>query len=157
MIVEEPEVSSINERITGFEEAIYNDGFEVAARIDAGTGEEAVQSSLRDLLEGDTHVDAVMCGNDRMAVQVLSVLEETEYGDIIVYSVDGSPEIKTAVADPGSPMQAVGAQSPINIGKRAAATAAAILDGGAYEEEAYEETFLIDRENVEMYGTDGWQ
>ena len=157
VIVEEPEVSSINERITGFEEAIYNDGFEVAARIDAGTGEEAIQSSLREILEEDIHVDAVMCGNDRMAVQVLSVLEEIQYDDIIVYSVDGSPEIKAAVADPESPMQAVGAQSPINIGKRAAATAAAILDGGAYEEEVCEETFLIDRENVEMYGTDGWQ
>ncbi|HJD47850.1 MAG TPA: substrate-binding domain-containing protein [Candidatus Mediterraneibacter norfolkensis] len=157
VIVEKPSVSSINDRITGFEEAIYNDGFEVAARINAGMGEESLESELRELFAEDSQIDAVMCGNDPMAVQVLSVLEETEYEDILVYSVDGSPRIKTALADLSSPMQAVGAQSPINIGKKAVETAMAILDGGAYEEEIYEETFLIDRGNVGMYGTDGWQ
>ena len=157
VIVEKPSVSSVNERITGFEEAISDGGFEVAARIDADMGGETLQSDLRVLFEEDSHIDAVMCGNDQMAVRVLDVLEETGYEDILVYSVDGSPRIKSALADLSSPMQAVGAQSPINIGKRAVETAAAILDGGAYEEEVYEETFLINRENVEMYGTDGWQ
>lgn len=157
VIVEKPSVNSLNERITGFEEAIYNDGFEVAVRIDASSGKEAVQASLKEVLDQDTHIDAVMCGNDQMAVQVLTVLEEIQYEDILVYSVDGSPEIKSAIADLESPMQAVGALSPINIGKRAAETAAVLLDGGAYEEEVYEETFLIDQKNVDMYGTDGWQ
>ena len=92
-----------------------------------------------------------------MAVQVLDILKEAAYEDILVYSVDGSPQIKTALADLSSPMQAVGAQSPINIGKKAVETAMAKLDGGAYEEEVSVETFLINRENVEMYGTDGWQ
>lgn len=157
VIVEKPSVSSINERITGFEEAIYNDGFEVVARINAGMGEESLQSDLRKLFGEDSHIDAVMCGNDQMAVQVLDVLKETGYEDILVYSVDGSPQIKSALADLSSPMQAVGAQSPINIGKKAVETAIALLDGGAYDEEASIETFLINRENVEMYGTDGWQ
>ena len=157
VIVEKPSSGAINDRITGFEEAIYNDGFEVAARIDAGSGAEALQSELKEVLGGDSHIDAVMCGSDQMAVQVLGVLKEMAYEDILVYSVDGSPQIKTALADLSSPMQAVAAQSPINIGKKAVETAAAILDGGAYEEEVSVETFLINRENVEMYGTDGWQ
>lgn len=157
VIVEKPSVSSINDRITGFEEAIYNKGFEVEARLDAGMGEKSLQSGLREMLGGDLHIDAVMCGNDQMAEQVLTVLEDTEYEDILVYSVDGSPQIKAALADLSSPMQAVGAQSPINIGKKAVETAMAVLDGDAYEEEVSVETFLINRDNVEMYGTDGWQ
>lgn len=157
VIVEKPSSPSINDRITGFEEAVYNKGFEVAARIDAGMGEENLRSELKQLFSEDDHIDAVMCGNDQMAVQVLDILKEAAYEDILVYSVDGSPQIKTALADLSSPMQAVGAQSPINIGKKAVETAMAILDGGAYEEEVSVETFLINRENVEMYGTDGWQ
>jgi len=31
------------------------------------------------------------------------------------------------------------------------------LNGEDYEKETYEETFFINRDNVEMYGTDGWQ
>ena len=32
-----------------------------------------------------------------------------------------------------------------------------ILDDGSYEEEVLIETFFINKENVEIYGTDGWQ
>ena len=49
------------------------------------------------------------------------------------------------------------AQSPINIGKKAAETADNILDGNDYEKEVYEEVFMINKDNVDMYGTDGWQ
>jgi ribose transport system substrate-binding protein len=54
-------------------------------------------------------------------------------------------------------MTATGAQSPIRIGKAAAETGIAILDGEKFETTTYEDTFLIDKGNVEMYGTDGWQ
>ena len=32
-----------------------------------------------------------------------------------------------------------------------------MLRGEAYERETYEEVFMINAENVDMYGTDGWQ
>ena len=54
-------------------------------------------------------------------------------------------------------MTGVGAQSPINMGKAAVQTATAMLEGGVYETETYVETFFINRDNVDMYGTDGWQ
>ena len=84
-------------------------------------------------------------------------MKEEDRDDILVYSVGGSPEIKNALADLSSPMTGVGAVSPINMGKTAAKTAAAILEGGVYEQETYTETFYISKENVNMYGTDGWQ
>lgn len=157
VIVENPSVNSINERITGFEEAIANAGFEVVRRIDAGGDISAVKEEMKALFAQDTQIDAVMCGNDQMAEQVLAAAEESEGWDGLVYSVDGSPEIKSALADPESPMEAAGAQSPINIGKTAVQVATAILNGDDYEKENYEDTFLINRDNVEMYGTDGWQ
>ena len=43
------------------------------------------------------------------------------------------------------------------MGKTAVKTAAAIMEGGQYEKETTIETFLISRDNLEIYGTDGWQ
>lgn len=157
VIVESSSVNSVNERITGFEEAIANGGFEVIQRIDAGGDVSVVKPALTELLQSGEQIDAVMCGNDQMAEQVLAALDEAGNTDPLVYSVDGSPVTKTALTDPDSPMQGVGAQSPINMGKTAVKVASAVLEGGAFSRENYEETFFIGRDNVEMYGTDGWQ
>ena len=154
VIVESSGINSINERITGFEEAILNGGFEVVRRIDAGS--EQIGAVLRTLLDGE-EIDAIMCGNDVMAIQVLELLKQTKKQDILVYSVDGSPDTKSALLDPDSPMTGIGAQSPITMGKTAAKTAVAILNRDRYEKEIYAETFFINRENVDMYGTEGWQ
>ena len=108
VIVESSGINSINERITGFEEAILNGGFEVVRRIDAGS--EQIGAVLRTLLDGE-EIDAIMCGNDVMAIQVLELLKQTKKQDILVYSVDGSPDTKSALLDPDSPMTGIGAQS----------------------------------------------
>ena len=157
VIVESSSVNSVNERITGFEEAIANGGFEVIQRIDAGGDVSVVKPALTELLQSGEQIDAIMCGNDQMAEQVLAALDEAGNTDPLVYSVDGSPATKTALTDPDSPMQGVGAQSPINMGKTAVKVASAVLEGGAFSRENYEETFFIGRDNVEMYGKDGWQ
>lgn len=156
VIAENPGVNSVNERITGFEEAIVNTGFEVAARISAAAGSN-VKAAMEQILAENEHIDAVMCGNDRMAMDVLSAIKEAGRTDALVYSVDGSPDVKKELVISGSPMAGIGAQSPISIGKTAAEVGLAILNGENYEKESYEETFFINRENVEMYGTDGWQ
>lgn len=139
VIVESSGINSINERITGFEEAILNGGFEVVRRIDAGS--EQIGAVLRTLLDGE-EIDAIMCGNDVMAIQVLELLKQTKKQDILVYSVDGSPDTKSALLDPDSPMTGIGAQSPITMGKTAAKTAVAILNRDRYEKEIYAETFF---------------
>ena len=36
-------------------------------------------------------------------------------------------------------------------------TAVQVLNGEEYEKEVYEDVFMINRDNVDMYGTDGWQ
>lgn len=154
VIVENSGINSINTRITGFEEAVKNSGFEVVKRIDAGS--EDVTGEILALLDKE-NIDAVMCGNDIAARQVLDALDRKNKKDILVYSVDGSPDIKKELTDPDSPMAGVGAQSPITMGKTAAKTATAILNRDRYEKETYVETFFINRENVDMYGTDGWQ
>lgn len=157
VIMECPAMNSINERITGFEHAIANGGFEVLDRADVNGEKGKAYGKMKEFLQKHPKIDAVMCGNDQIAMGVLQAVEEAGRTDVKIYGVDGSPEIKSELSKENSPVAGTGAQSPIDIGKAAAGTGLAILDGKDYEKEVYVETFLIDKENVELYGADGWQ
>lgn len=149
--------NSVNQRITGFEEAIANSGFEVLNRADVNGERESAKEAMKQFLDEYPEIDSVMCGNDPIALGALEAIEEAERTGILVYGVDGSPEVKQKLAENNLSLIGTGAQSPINIGKEAVETALAILNGEKYETTIYEETFLITRDNVELYGTDGWQ
>ena len=150
--------SSVAERINGFEESIQNAGFEIKGRINTAPDDEAgLKRELLSMLDDGRSLDALMCGDDRMALIVMEALRTSGRSDIIVYSVGGSPAVKSALKETDSALAGIGALSPINMGKTAVKTASALLADGAYEPEIYVETFFIDRENIDMYGTDGWQ
>lgn len=149
--------NSVNQRITGFEEAIANAGFEVLNRTDVNGEKEAAKTAMAQLLAEYSEIDAVMCGNDPIALGALEAIEEADRKGILIYGVDGSPEVKAKLAENNLSLVGTGAQSPINIGKKAVETALAIMNGESYEKEVMEDTFLITRDNVELYGTDGWQ
>ena len=150
--------SSVAERINGFEESIQNAGFEIKGRINTAPDDEAgLKRELISMLDDEQPPDALMCGDDRMALIVMEALRTSGRSDIIVYSVGGSPAVKSALKETDSALAGIGALSPINMGKTAVKTASALLADGAYEPEIYVETFFIDRENIDMYGTDGWQ
>lgn len=149
--------NSINQRITGFEEAITDSGFEVLERVDGNGERERARESMANILEKYPEIDAVMCGNDLMALGALEAVEASGRKGIMIYGVDGSPEVKQKLAENNLTLIGTGAQSPINIGKSAVNTALAILNGDDYEKSILEDTFLITRDNVGLYGTDGWQ
>lgn len=156
VIIENSMINSFIERITGFEKAIANSGFEVVERIDLAT-ENNLEESIQKILSEKTKMDAVMCGNDQIALKVVDILEKAEVKDVLVYGVDGSPKAKEKLLEENSLLEGTGAQSPINIGKEAVRTLFDIMEGEEYKEEYLEDTFLINKENVEMYGTNGWQ
>ncbi len=121
-----------------------------------GEREEA-KKQMSSILQEQEHITAVMCGNDQIALGALDAIEEAGRTDMMIYSVDGSPELKQELAKDDSLVVGIAAQSPINIGKSAVTVAFQIMNGERYEEETLEEVLYIDRSNVEMYGVDGWQ
>ncbi|MDO4440052.1 MAG: sugar ABC transporter substrate-binding protein [Eubacteriales bacterium] len=157
VLLECPSQNSVNDRITGFEEAIKNAGFEVVVRADAGGNKAGAKEKMSAILKEHPQIDAVMCGNDQMALGALEAAKEAGKTSLKIYGVDGSPELKSELAKEKSMIAGSGAQSPINVGKQAAKIARAILAGEDYEETTYVDTFFIGKENVEMYGTNGWQ
>ena len=112
---------------------------------------------MKGYLEEYPKIDAVMCGNDRMALGVLQALQESGRTGVKIYGVDGSPEMKQELASGTEAVAGTAAQSPVNIGKSAVETLLALRNDEKYEEETIVETFFIDGDNVELYGTNGWQ
>lgn len=158
-ILEATAQNSINERITGFEQAIAKaeKGFEVIAREDTnGTFDSALEAAKK-ILNEQSDITAIMCGNDQIAVAAKTALNLVGNDQTIVYSVDGSPDIKKELKKADNQIAGTVAQSPINMGKTAVTTALAVLEDKEFEKETYMDVFMINKENVEMYGADGWQ
>lgn len=158
-ILECPTQNSMNDRITGFEEAIAkaDNGFEVVDRADTGGEFERALEAAQEILEKYPDICAIMCGNDQLAVGAKTAVNVAGLKDIIIYGVDGSPDIKKELKKSDNQIAGTAAQSPINMGKKAAMTVLQVLNEETYEEEVYEEVFMINEDNVDMYGTDGWQ
>ncbi|MDE7036686.1 MAG: sugar ABC transporter substrate-binding protein [Lachnospiraceae bacterium] len=158
-ILECPTQNSINDRITGFEEAIAKaeKGFEVVAREDTnGEFEKALEAS-KAIVADYPDVKAIMCGNDQLAVAAKTAVNLASMDTVVIYGVDGSPDIKKELKKANGQIAGTAAQSPISMGKAAAKTAVNMLNGEEYENEIYVEVFMIDKDNVDMYGVDGWQ
>ncbi len=158
-ILECPTQNSINERITGFEEALARaeKGFEVVARSDTNGEFEKALEAAETIVKEHSDVVAIMCGNDQLAVAAKTAVNLAELKQVIIYGVDGSPDIKKELKKADGQIAGTAAQSPISLGKTAAKVAMDMLNEKEFERETYEEVFMINKDNVDMYGVDGWQ
>lgn len=159
IILECPTQNSINERISGFEQALidadYN--YELVGRADTGGEFEQALDATVSLLERYPDAVAIMCGNDQLAVGAKTAVNVAKIEDILIYGVDGSPDIKKELVKEDNQIAGTAAQSPANMGHKAVEIALQILNGEDYPKESYEEVFMINQDNVLQYGTDGWQ
>ena len=73
------------------------------------------------------------------------------------HGADASPDIKAEMASGESLIEGSGAQSPVKIAQSAVNIMYTYLNGDKVESRYPVETFLITSENVDKYGTDGWQ
>ena len=128
-ILECPTQNSVNERISGYgvSLAIAEHGFELVAQKSL----EAAQK----ILSENSDIVAIMCGNDQMAVGAKTAMNVAEQGQILIYGVDGSPDIKKELKKTENQIAGTVAQSPISMGKHAANTVLNILNGKDYEKE----------------------
>lgn len=158
-ILECPTQNSINDRITGFEEAITKaeKGFEVVARADTMGEFDRALEEAEEIIKENPDIVAIMCGNDQIAVGATTAVNVAKAGNVIIYGVDGSPDIKKELQKSETPIAGTAAQSPIHMGQEAARITDSMLSGEKYEKETYQEVFMINKDNVEMYGVDGWQ
>ncbi|MDR4890071.1 sugar ABC transporter substrate-binding protein [Fredinandcohnia sp. QZ13] len=155
-ILDSPTMNSINDRIEGFMEAIEGKGFEVVAQQDGKGDLETSLDITEDILQAHPDIIAIMGGNDPSALGALAAVKAANKTDIAIYGVDGSPSAKAEIAE-GGPFAGSGAQSPISIGQISVDVAYKVLKGEKFEQRTPVETFIINKDNVDKYGTDGWQ
>ena len=156
VVLDSPTMNSINDRIAGFMEAIEGADFEIVAQQDARGDLQTSLEITEDILQANPDIIAIMGGNDPTALGALAACKAANLPDILIYGVDGSPEAKAEIAT-GGQFAGSGAQSPISIGEMSVDVAYQVLKGEAFEERVPVPTFLINSDNVEQYGTEGWQ
>ncbi|MGL6199366.1 MAG: sugar ABC transporter substrate-binding protein [Lachnospiraceae bacterium] len=157
IVLDSPTMNSVVDRTNGFLEAIEGHGFEIVAQQDAKGNLETAMGIAEDLLQGNSDVVAIFGGNDPTALGALAAANAAGMTDCMIYGVDGSPDIKAELASGESLIEGTGAQSPISIGQESVEVMYKYLDGEEVDERYPVETFLITADNVEEYGTDGWQ
>ena len=92
---------------------------------------------------------------ESLAPRVAALKEQGKDGKILVYGVDGSPDGKGMIAE--GIMTATSAQFPRKIGRMAADVIYRFFDGEEIPKRVLVQTELVTIENLEEYGTDGWQ
>jgi ribose transport system substrate-binding protein len=129
-ILDQPTITSVQERVAGFKEAIaaYPE-IEIVA-------EPAVERGLRDvakqkadnLLASGRRIDAIFGSNDDCALGALAAAQAAGRTDILIVGYDATPEAQTAIGG-DTPLVADAVQHPAQIGRRAVETVAAYLRG----------------------------
>lgn len=158
IIVECPNRNSINDRIQAFEkEATAKKGFSVVARIDSQGQLETTLEGVKLALKEHPNVVAIMCGNDPSAIGALVASNHMLANDVIIYGIDGSPEVKKEIVKGNSKIVATVAQSTQQMAEQSVQVACKILDGQSYEKNILLETYLIHAGNISEYDVDNWQ
>ena len=157
IVLDSPTMQSVTDRTNGFLEAIDGKGFEIVGQQDAKGNLQVAQGLAEDLLTANPDVVAIFGGNDPTALGALAAAKGQGFTDLLIYGVDGSPDIKAELAKGDSMIAGTGAQSPVTIAETAVELMYKYLDGEEIDDRYPVETFLITADNVADYGTDGWQ
>lgn len=156
VILDAPAINSINSRIQGFKDAINGHNFTVVSEQDGNGNLQTSMQKMENILQAHSDIDAIMGGNDPTALGALAACKSANAKKPLIYGVDGSPDSKKQIAD-GTQFVGTGAQSPETIGKESVEIAYKILKKETYQKDNPVKTFLINKDNVKQYGTDGWQ
>lgn len=146
------------DRLSGFCQTLTKSGnnYRILELRDCGGKLEQAMHAMKQLLGTYEEIDAVMAVNEQTAMGAMAALEEEgKLSSTLVYSVDGSPEAKSLIAE--GMMTATSAQSPLRIGRMAAEVVYEILEGRPFLTNIVVPVTQITEEDIPRFGTEGWQ
>lgn len=149
---------SAMDRIQGFQDTLAQAGwgYENAGELDCLGQLEIAQPLVEKVLEERRDIDVVMALNDPAALGAMAAMDAAGMlSDVLVYSVDGTPEAKTMIYE--NKMTATAAQSPMKTGATTARMLYDILDGKEIEKKMVLPVTLITEENVDQFSLTGWE
>lgn len=150
-------VESASSRIQGFVDTIKN--FSQYKIIDSAECEgqlERTMPLMESMLKKNSNIDVVMALNDPSALGALAAIESMKRTNILVYGVDGTPDLKSLIKQ--SPLIAgTAAQFPLKFGKLAAKNMYYIIQGKEVSRTIEVPVSLITKDNIDSCNLKGWQ
>ena len=149
---------SAMDRIQGFQDALAEAGwkYENAGELECLGQLEVAQPLVEKVLQERQDIDVVMALNDPAALGAMAAMDAAGMlSDVLVYSVDGTPEAKTMIYE--KKMTATAAQSPMKTGATTARMIYDILDGKEIDKKVVLPVTLITEENVDQFSLTGWE
>lgn len=116
-IVDEPEVTSVQDRVKGFKQALAQlcPGVSIVADIDSGGTRSKANSDTGDILQAHKDLKGIFGINDDSALGALTAVKAAGLtGKIAIVGYDATPEARTAIA--GGSMYGDAIQFPDKIG-----------------------------------------
>ncbi len=117
-IIDEPEVTSVQDRVKGFKQTLAANcpGVKVVADVDAGGQRDKANSDMSDLLQSFPHLSGVFGINDDSALGALTAVRAAGLtGKIAIVGYDATPEARAAIK--AGEMYGDAIQYPDQIGK----------------------------------------
>ncbi|MEO8483315.1 MAG: substrate-binding domain-containing protein [Acidobacteriota bacterium] len=119
IIIDHPEVSSVQDRVRGFEEELKKfPGVRIVQRPSASGQRAKAMAAMEDMLQAQRGLKGVFGINDDSALGALSVLEAAKRTDIAIVGFDATDEAQAAIRR-GSSLKADIMQHPDQIGRTA--------------------------------------
>ncbi|WP_289683695.1 sugar ABC transporter substrate-binding protein [Faecalibaculum rodentium] len=148
---------SASERIQGFLSVVEPvPGYTVIGEAECEGQLEQAMPAMEELIRLHPDGSVVMALNDPSALGAIAALEEAGLNSVMVYGIDGTPDMKSRIAAyPGQ--YATVAQSPISIGSIAAHTMYEHLSGKHVPHYIPVEVSLIDGKTIGGYSLTEWQ
>ena len=150
-------VESAASRIQGFVDTIKDyPQYQIIDSAECEGQLERAMPLMQTILKKHSNVDVVMALNDPSALGALAAIESLNRQDIIVYGVDGTPDLKSLIKQ--SPLIAgTAAQSPLMFGKLSAKKMYDILQRKDIPKIIEVPVTLITKDNIDSYSVKGWQ
>lgn len=150
-------VESAASRIQGFVDTIKDyPQYQIIDSAECEGQLERAMPLMQTILKNHSNVDVVMALNDPSALGALAAIESLNRQDIIVYGVDGTPDLKLLIKQ--SPLIAgTAAQSPLMFGKLSAKKMYDILQRKDIPKIIEVPVTMITKDNIDSYSVKGWQ
>lgn len=107
-----------------------------------------------DLLMAHPGLDGIIGLNDSFAMTAYSVCVEYNVENPLTAGFDGSPAGKQSIA--AGELTGTVVNSPVSLAKAAAEAVKTLRAGGELDFEIPVSMWIIDKDNLDEYGTDGW-
>lgn len=157
LILEHKSAYSATDRIQGFVDTIKDkSAYQIVGREDCQGQTELAMPIVEQAIDKQLGVTVIMSLNDRSGIGALAGIKNRGASDIAIYSIDGSPEMKTILAETND-VAATVSQSPIQMANQSLEAIYSLKAGQSVKSLITIPVETITKENINQYDVTGWQ